>query len=193
MAYLPISYLALHKESRYTKGMNTIDQSVNIFFHSIQSPGLTYSFYIFTWFFNTLPAILLILLVTYFLYRWKGKKTTAEFLMAIGTSFVLVWLVKICTNYPRPEFGTITAYGPSFPSAHAAVATTFFVFFLRFMRKEKNAFRRLVHQSFCVLTPFCVGMSRLYLGVHWLSDVLMGICVGLFALYIAHQVRLRVV
>jgi len=173
--------------------MNTIDQSVNIFFHSIQNPGLTYVFYIFTWFFNTIPAIFLIVLVAYFLYRWKGKKNTVEFLFAVSVSFLLVSLIKLYVNHPRPEFGIITAFGPSFPSAHAAVATTFFVFFLRFMRKEKNAFRRLVHQSFCVLTPFCVGMSRLYLGVHWLSDVLMGICVGLFALYIAHQVRLRVV
>mgnify|MGYP003335202796 CR=1 FL=1 len=173
--------------------MNTIDQSVNIFFHSIQSPGLTYSFYVFTWFFNTIPAILLIGLVAYFLYKWKGKKNTAEFLIAIMSSFVFVWVVKLFINHPRPEFGIITAYGPSFPSAHAAVATTFFVFFLRFMRKEKNTFRKVVHQSFCILTPFCVGMSRLYLGVHWLSDVLMGVLVGLGSLYVAHKVVKRVI
>lgn len=173
--------------------MNTIDQSVNIFFNSIQNPGLTYSFYIFTWFFNTIPAIFLITLITYFLYTWKGKKHTAEFLIAVSVSFVLVWVIKLYIHHPRPELGIITAYGPSFPSAHAAVATTFFVFFLRFMRKEKSVFRRVVHQSFCVLTPVCVGMSRLYLGVHWLSDVLMGVLVGIGALYVAHKIVARVV
>jgi undecaprenyl-diphosphatase len=168
--------------------MNTIDQSVQIFFQSIQSPGLTYGFYAFTWFFNTLPAVILITVATLFLFKWSGKRNTSEFLMAISVSFVLVWLVKFFVNHPRPELGIITAYGPSFPSAHAAVATTFFLFFLRFMRHDKNVFRKTTHQAFCVLAPFMVGLSRIYLGVHWLSDVVAGIVVGVMALVISRYI-----
>lgn len=171
--------------------MNTIDQSVNIFFQSIQSPELTYSFYAFTWFFNTLPAVVLIVLVTYFLFKWSGKRIAIEFLVAISTSFVLVWLIKLFVNHPRPELGIITAYGPSFPSAHAAVATTFFLFFLRFMRHEKNVFRRTIHQVFCILAPLMIGLSRIYLGVHWLSDVVAGIVVGVVALAVSRYLWKR--
>lgn len=168
--------------------MNTIDQSVNIFFQSIHTPALTYSFYMFTWFFNTLPALILVVLITLCIFKWSTKRNTAEFLIAIGSSFVLVWLTKMFVNYPRPEFGIITAYGSSFPSAHAAVATTFFIFFLRFMKSEKNHFRRIIHQAFCILTPLTVGLSRVYLGVHWFSDVFAGVFVGLLGLYIGHKI-----
>lgn len=180
--------MALCKESRYTIRMSTIDQSVHIFFQSIQSPGLTFGFYVFTWFFNTLPAILCVILVTFFLYRWSTWRNVLEFLIAIGASFFVVWILKILINHPRPEFALITAYGSSFPSAHAAVATTFFLFFLRFMQHERNFVRRIIHQVFCILAPLMVGLSRIYLGVHWLSDVLAGVFVGLFALYVARKV-----
>lgn len=173
--------------------MNTIDQSVNIFFQSIHTPVLTYSLYIFTWFFNTVPAAILITITLYFLFTWKGKRTALEFLLAVGSSFALVWVLKMFINHPRPEIGIITAYGPSFPSAHAAVATAFFVFFLRFMKSDKNHFRRITHQAFCILTPLTVGLSRVYLGVHWFSDVFAGIFVGLLGLYIAHKIVKHVV
>lgn len=171
--------------------MNTVDQSVQIFFQSIQSPGLTYCFYAFTWFFNTLPAAILIALVMFFLFKWSSKRNTGEFLMAISLSVVLVWFVKFFVNHPRPELGIITAYGPSFPSAHTALAVTFFLFFLRFMRHEKNVFRRITHQAFCVLVPLMVGLSRIYLGVHWLSDVVAGIVVGVIALTLSRYIWKR--
>ncbi len=168
--------------------MNTIDQSVHLFFQSIQSSELTYGLYVFTWFFNTVPAVILVVLTTYFLFKWGNKKNGFEFLFAISSSFILVWLIKLFVNHPRPPLGIITAYGPSFPSAHTAVAITFFLFFLRFMRHEKNPFRKIIHQAFCILVPLMVGLSRVYLGVHWLSDVLAGIVVGVTALMISRYI-----
>lgn len=165
--------------------MNIFDIRVFEFFQSIQTPGLTYSFYTFTWLFNLVPALCLTLLVSFFLYRWSTKKSLVEFWGAIAFSHVLVWTVKVWINFPRPELGLITAYGPSFPSGHTAVATTFFLFFLRFMRHEKNVFRRSVHTAFCILAPLTVGMSRLYLGVHWFSDVIGGFTVGVLALIVS--------
>ncbi|MHB1316504.1 MAG: phosphatase PAP2 family protein [Minisyncoccota bacterium] len=168
--------------------MFNIDHSINIFFKSIQSPFLDFSFYTFTWFFNTIPAVILFTIVSFFIYTWSTKKSLIEFWGAIGFSYMLVWAVKVWFNVSRPEFGLITAYGPSFPSAHTAVATTFFLFFLRFMRHEKNVFRRYIHISFCVLAPLMVGLSRLYLGVHWFSDIVAGFGIGIVGLLVSDYI-----
>lgn len=185
---LPISYLALKQESSYTVYMNSIDLTVFDFFQSIQSPALTYAFYSFTWFFNAVPGFVLFLIVSFFLYTWSTRKSLFEFWGALGFSYILVWAVKVWINFPRPELGLITAYGPSFPSAHTALATTFFLFFLRFMRHEKNLFRRYIHIAFCILVPVAVAMSRLYLGVHWFSDVIGGFTVGILALIVSDYI-----
>ncbi len=165
--------------------MNIIDLKVFEFFQSIQSPFLTYSFYSITWFFNAVPGFLLFLIVSFFLYKWSSRKSLIEFWGALSFSYLLVWTVKIWINVPRPEFGLITAYGPSFPSAHTALATTFFLFFLRFMRHDRNRAHRYIHIAFCVLVPIAVGMSRLYLGVHWFSDVIVGFIIGVLALIVS--------
>ncbi len=168
--------------------MNIFDSKVFEFFQSIQSPGLTYSFYFFTWFFDALPAICLFILVSIFIYKWGSRKSFIEFWGALGFSYMLVFAVKIWLSFPRPELGLITAYGWSFPSAHTALATTFFLFFLRFMRKEKSLLRRYIHIAFCVLAPIVVGMSRLYLGVHWFSDVIVGFTIGVLALIVSDYI-----
>lgn len=176
------------QESSYTVCMNTFDVAVFDFFHSIANPFLTYSFYTATWFFNAIPATFLFLLASFFICMWGTRKSLTEFWGAIGFSYALVWAIKVWVNFPRPELGIITAFGPSFPSAHTALATTFFFFFLRFMRHEKNIFRRWVHILFCVLSPVVVGMSRLYLGVHWFSDVLAGFTIGVLALIVSDYI-----
>ncbi|MEY4602210.1 MAG: hypothetical protein RL292_151, partial [Candidatus Parcubacteria bacterium] len=172
----------------YTVGMNSIDLTIFDFFQSIQSPALTYAFYSFTWFFNAIPGFILFFIVSFFLYTWGTRKSLIEFWGALAFSHVLVWTVKVWINFPRPELGLITAYGPSFPSGHTAVATTFFLFFLRFMRHEKNVFRRSIHIAFCILVPITVAMSRLYLGVHWFSDVIGGFTVGVLALIVSDYI-----
>ncbi len=168
--------------------MNIFDSKVFDFFQSIQSPGLTYGFYSFTWFFNAVPGFILFLIVSSFIYKWSTRKALIEFWGAIGFSYALVWAVKVWVSFPRPDLGLIVAYGWSFPSAHTALATTFFLFFLRFMRQEKDVFRRYIHIAFCVLAPFVVGMSRLYLGVHWFSDVIVGFTIGVLALIVSDYV-----
>lgn len=171
--------------------MNIIDYSVYTFFQSIHTPFLTYAFYTITWFFNTLPALTLFLLVSFFMQKWKSKKTLFEFWCALALSYAFVIGLKVWLGIPRPELGIITAFGSSFPSAHTALATTFFLFFLRFMRHEKDKIRRIIHVSFCILSPVAVGMSRLYLGVHWFSDVLAGFIIGVFALVLSEDIWKR--
>jgi undecaprenyl-diphosphatase len=169
--------------------MFAIDQTISLFFLNIQTPFLTTAFYTVTWFFNPLPVVCLLLIISYGLYDWGIKKdkrkTLVEFWGAILLSTFFVWIVKYLVHASRPETALLSVFGPSFPSAHTAIATTICFFFLRYMRHEKNTLRRYVHILFCILVPVVVGMSRIYLQVHWFSDVVVGASIGLFALYIS--------
>ncbi len=99
-------------------------------------------------------------------------------------AFLVAWILKMVTDIPRPLDARLVVFGSSFPSAHTAVATAYFLMLLHFARRSKDKLRRAIHYAFCILCPVMVGVSRLYFEVHWLSDVLVGYAVGGFAVYI---------
>ena len=169
--------------------MFAIDQSISLFFLSIQTPFLTTALYMVTWFFNPIPALFLLGIISYGLYDWgkkrNKKKTLSEFWGAVSICMAIVWLIKYSINASRPEIALVSVFGSSFPSAHTAIATTIFFFFLRYMRHKKNIFRRYIHILFCILVPVVVSISRIYLQVHWFSDCLAGASIGVFALFVS--------
>jgi undecaprenyl-diphosphatase len=78
---------------------------------------------------------------------------------------------------PAPFFGYAEPAGYSFPSGHALMACTFFSMLALMIRTRNCAARSLVW----ALAVFCIaaiGLSRIYLGVHYPSDVLAGYAVG---------------
>ena len=67
----------------------------------------------------------------------------------------------------------------SFPSAHAAIAVAFFGFVLYTFFQETSSFRSKLNLFFIALVMiFLIGVSRIYFGVHYISDVWAGYLVG---------------
>ncbi len=89
----------------------------------------------------------------------------------------LVFLLKEVLNRPRPAplFDHLVLESASFPSAHAFVAVVFYglvvYFLLDTLGNLQARFYLVLGGSFLALV---IGVSRLYLGVHWLSDVIGG-------------------
>lgn len=99
--------------------------------------------------------------------------------MTGGVLFKL--LIKFLMQRERPLNALIEASGYSFPSGHATMAIIFFVTLLFAFKDEiKNSFLKLIFTGTTVLAFLLVGLSRVYLNVHWFSDVLAGFALGMF-------------
>ncbi len=82
----------------------------------------------------------------------------------------------------RPENALLQIVGdPSFPSGHAGLAAAFFVIVGYLMvRKIHSWVLREAVIVLCVIAPIAVGLSRIVLNVHWVSDVIAGWSLGVF-------------
>lgn len=118
-------------------------------------------------------------IIYFFLTR---RLSTAFFvLVAVGGGQVLSSLLKLGIDRPRPELVShlATETSLSFPSGHAMLsAVTYLTLGTLAARFLHGRTTRIYVLSLAVLVTLMVGVSRIYLGVHWPSDVLAGWCAG---------------
>lgn len=107
--------------------------------------------------------------------------------------FVLNQAMKLIVQRPRPaEFAIINETGYSFPSGHSMVSMAYygFLIWLVYRYMQNRGLKTLLILIFTVLIPL-VGISRIYLGVHYASDVLAGFCISLVYLILFIKVANR--
>jgi len=97
------------------------------------------------------------------------------------------WL-KDLTDRPRPMAGVLTPGSMAFPSGHSANSMTAFLAVA--MLATPIAYRRPVAIAAIILS-LMVGLSRIFLVVHWPSDVIGGWALGLLAVGLAIQIAER--
>ncbi len=98
----------------------------------------------------------------------------------LADAFIL-FIIKLLFKIPRPLSNFITETDFSFPSGHATTAVVFFgILSYLILKKYKNVnFEVITASIFMVLL---IGSTRLYLGIHWLSDIIGGFALGIFIL-----------
>jgi undecaprenyl-diphosphatase len=107
---------------------------------------------------------------------WWGLYTL--FLVA-GVGEIFLVILKLLFHRPRPEINLSVAHGYSFPSGHAFAAMVIYGFLIYVTWKSiKSETLRLIVFLISVLLIIFVGVSRIYLNVHWLTDVLGGYTSG---------------
>ncbi|MDQ7993733.1 MAG: phosphatase PAP2 family protein [Propionicimonas sp.] len=116
-------------------------------------------------------AVVVPILVTLALARWRGWWQAAYFLVASAASALVVQVLKAVFDRARPEDMLVVSDPGSFPSGHTANAATIAVAMgLLFPRW----WVWLAGAGYTVL----MAVSRTYLGAHWLTDTLGGMLVG---------------
>ncbi|PXX90156.1 phosphoesterase [Marinobacter vulgaris] len=92
---------------------------------------------------------------------------------------VLVWALKNLSAIPRPELVLGPPESGAFPSGHATGITVFSSLAASFIARESRLRWRWRYYLAFSLPIVLIGLSRLYLGVHWFTDVVAGVLLGL--------------
>ena len=127
----------------------------------------------------------LLLLVLVFLL-WNMREFLFPLMVTVTGTSLFNLLGKVTFHRQRPPgVGVYTETSFSFPSGHAAVAAAFYGFVVYFLWRRTATWGRRLNILFAgVIFIAAIGFSRLYLGVHFLSDVLGGYLLGLLWLII---------
>ena len=152
-----------------------LDVQVSQWFHARATPLLTRSVLFFTHLHSTLGIIALSSLLALYWMRIRAWDWLLTLVLTVPVGMLLNVLLKNIFQRVRPVFDVplLTLETYSFPSGHAAAATLFYgVLAAWFISRTTSWQRRALIALAAVLLVALVGLSRIYLGVHYLSDVL---------------------
>ena len=126
------------------------------------------------------PVSLIVMLLVIVAFA-PGKRPGACCAVNLVLVFALNQLLKLIIQRPRPEgFALAVEQGFSFPSGHSMVAMAFFGLLAWMVwRYETDRATRIGCVAAFGTVAVLVGVSRIYLGVHYASDVIAGFCVSL--------------
>lgn len=168
------------------------DYYVNTFVHSFRSAGLTILMTFITNLGSIYAYILIIPLIMIVLYvnggRWKIPLQSAIVLLS---TFLLNVALKWVISRPRPfeDQRLVEASFYSYPSGHSMSAAGFYGFLIYLVMKYvKNLWLKITLIAFLCLLILSIGTSRIYLGVHYPTDVLAGFIAGAFWLLVCIMV-----
>lgn len=130
-------------------------------------------------------------LVLILLLLWKKEHVHALLILisslgAGGMNNLLKWIFA----RPRPaDSALIQEVFYSFPSGHSMVSMALYLTLAEILRRKWGT-SRMLHVPFYLLIGL-IGMSRIYLGVHWFSDVIGGYVGGFLVYYAGKELLLK--
>ncbi|HYG03103.1 MAG TPA: phosphatase PAP2 family protein [Chryseosolibacter sp.] len=169
-------------ENLHENELEPHDTSIALFIQSFRSDGLT-SFFRFVTDLGDRYAYIIIsvLLTTFFWFRFKNWKFSVQMIMILVLASLSNVMLKQFVNRERPDVEHLVEVNTlSFPSGHSMSAMAFYGFLFYFCTRMKmNHVVRILLMSFLLIIIASIGLSRVYLGVHYPSDVAAGFMGGL--------------
>ncbi len=162
------------------------DTRVAEFIPLLHTEALTHFFWLIT-LLGKSKIIILFLAGTISIFLIQNKK---NYIIPLVTGVVgsasFAYITKIIFHRTRPETAMYLEHSYSFPSGHATMSVAFYGFLGYFFIRNIKRWNTKVNVFFAtLLLILLIGISRLYLGVHYLSDIWAGYLIGLMWLIIA--------
>jgi undecaprenyl-diphosphatase len=99
--------------------------------------------------------------------------------VVIGGQYILANVIKAVVGRVRPNLLRLTGFsGPSFPSGHATAAAATFAAFALLAGRRRTRSTKIALAAVSIGLAVLVAATRVMLGVHWLTDVMAGLCLG---------------
>ncbi|UCC56342.1 MAG: phosphatase PAP2 family protein [Gammaproteobacteria bacterium] len=157
--------------------MGDMDNYIHHFMLELRTPYI-YQLNVFITLLGSQVMLALVLATGSLWLLWQGcSKAAFHWIAVYVCTGILTYLLKFSAQIARP----VEFYGGySFPSAHTAIGLAVYGFLALLVARELPRKQRWLPYSVAGLLITAIAFSRLYLGVHWLSDILGGACLGLF-------------
>lgn len=170
--------LAINLESHI---LDNFDKNIYNFIQIFHCSFMTTFFKIITFLASSSFLICLCILILFFN---KNKKDSILIVFNLTNTVIINVILKQIFSRERPiDLMLIEESGFSFPSGHSMAAMTFYGFIIYLIWQNKWSKKKKVFSSIILSTLiFLIGTSRIYLGVHYASDVIAGFIVSLIYL-----------
>ena len=162
---------------------SNFDNAISLFFSIHNNVTFTNTFKIIS--FICSPKFMIVLNVLLFIFIILKKKYKLLIIVLSSISSVIINnLVKIIVRRERPDYlRMVMEKSYSFPSGHAMISVLFFGSIIYLVNKYNLKYKKLITFSLSTFI-LLVGISRIYLGVHYLTDVVGGYLLGFIVLFL---------
>ncbi|ACC84485.1 phosphatase PAP2 family protein [Nostoc punctiforme] len=161
------------------------DTTFLLWLHQFANPSLD-NFMLFITNLGNPSTVVIVVSVNLILLWWQHYREEAKFfVLACLGGFILNTGLKLFFSKPRPELWHRLIYEKSFsfPSGHALGSMVLYGFIAHELATHYPRFAKFIY-SLTVILIAAIGISRLYLGVHWPTDIIAGYGVGFLWLMI---------
>jgi undecaprenyl-diphosphatase len=158
-----------------------IDRWIETYIHTIQTPLLTKIMLILTQLNNEMGIFIFSLFMVLFLIYKRWYDDLLFYLLSVSGAHIAFTAIKMIVQRARPSSELLSITTHSFPSGHATMATAMSLTLYLILAKRITSTRlQLLLLISCFVWPIIMAFSRVYLDVHWFSDVIAGLGLGLF-------------
>ena len=165
----------------FRTSFHSVDVAVNLWIPSIQSSTLTFFAEGVAVIFDTTSLVIISLVISGVLFLKNYKAQGLLLLGAMGGDALIVSAIKALDHVARPANGILLDSGFSYPSGHSAgcIVLGGVLAYFAWRHWQSTRSRALIGVGMGVVAGV-VGFDRIYLNVHWLSDVFGGWLFGAF-------------
>ena len=158
-----------------------IDRWISTHTNEIQTPMLNKLMVMLTSLDDGVSVLTFSIVSILFLAYKKWYRDLWFYFLSVGGATIAFISIKLIVQRVRPDSDLLYVSGYSFPSGHATMATAVaLTMYFIFVKRVHLASLHVLLLFVCTAWVFIISFSRVYLDVHWLSDVIAGIGLGLF-------------